>query len=155
MEPQRFAWLMAASRRLGYRSPQAAIVALVLSRLDMPLPACLAAGRIRRPSRAARAERVRGGAVNGGVDYVAAHLVLCRERQARDAWLLRGGRGAAPPSTVDDHLGRAVHRCDPRARVAVDRLRVREEDGGLRQSVGTSGMTRTYDAIGRPRYSWR
>ena len=38
--------------------------------------------------------------------YVERFLTLCRERAARDKWLLSGGRGKEPPSTVDDHLGR-------------------------------------------------
>ena len=38
--------------------------------------------------------------------YVERFLTLCRERAARDKWLLKGGRGKEPPSTVDDHLGR-------------------------------------------------
>lgn len=38
--------------------------------------------------------------------YVERFLQLCRERAARDKWLLSGGRGKEPPSTVDDHLGR-------------------------------------------------
>ena len=38
--------------------------------------------------------------------YVERFLQICRERAARDKWLLSGGRGKEPPSTVDDHLGR-------------------------------------------------
>ena len=38
--------------------------------------------------------------------YVERFLTLCRERAARDKWLLSGGRGKPPASTVDDHLGR-------------------------------------------------
>ena len=38
--------------------------------------------------------------------YVERFLLLCKEREARDRWLLKGGRGKEPPSTVDDHLGR-------------------------------------------------
>ena len=38
--------------------------------------------------------------------YVERFLTLCRERAARDKWLLRGGKGKPPASTVDDHLGR-------------------------------------------------
>jgi hypothetical protein len=38
--------------------------------------------------------------------YVERFLLLCRERAARDKWLLGGGRGKPPASTVDDHLGR-------------------------------------------------
>lgn len=38
--------------------------------------------------------------------YVERFLTLCAEREARDKWLARGGRGKPPVSTVDDHLGR-------------------------------------------------
>ena len=38
--------------------------------------------------------------------YVERFLLLCRERAARDKWLLKGGKGKPPASTVDDHLGR-------------------------------------------------
>ena len=38
--------------------------------------------------------------------YVERFLLLCRERAARDKWLMKGGRGKPPASTVDDHLGR-------------------------------------------------
>ena len=38
--------------------------------------------------------------------YVERFLLLCRERAARDKWLLKGGKGRPPASTVDDHLGR-------------------------------------------------
>jgi hypothetical protein len=38
--------------------------------------------------------------------YVERFLLLCRERAARDEWLLKGGDGEPPASTVDDHLGR-------------------------------------------------
>lgn len=38
--------------------------------------------------------------------YVERFLLLCRERAARDKWLLSGGKGKPPASTVDDHLGR-------------------------------------------------
>ena len=38
--------------------------------------------------------------------YVERFLTLCRERAARDKWLLKGGKGKPPASTVDDHLGR-------------------------------------------------
>jgi hypothetical protein len=38
--------------------------------------------------------------------YLERFLMLCKERAARDAWHRKGGRGAPPPSTVDDHLGR-------------------------------------------------
>lgn len=38
--------------------------------------------------------------------YVQRFLQLCRERAARDEWLLSGGDGEPPASTVDDHLGR-------------------------------------------------
>jgi hypothetical protein len=38
--------------------------------------------------------------------YVERFLLLCKEREARDRWLLKGGKGKPPASTVDDHLGR-------------------------------------------------
>ena len=38
--------------------------------------------------------------------YVERFLTLCKERAARDKWLMSGGRGKEPVSTVDDHLGR-------------------------------------------------
>ena len=38
--------------------------------------------------------------------YVERFLLLCKEREARDKWLMKGGRGKPPASTVDDHLGR-------------------------------------------------
>ena len=38
--------------------------------------------------------------------YVERFLLLCKEREARDKWLLSGDRGEPPASTVDDHLGR-------------------------------------------------
>ena len=71
---------------------------------------------------AAKPHRKRERAVDG-VDYVAAHLRLCRERAARDAWLRRGGRGRPPKSTVDDHLGRTVRCCDGARRTAATAAR--------------------------------
>lgn len=44
--------------------------------------------------------------------YSERFLLLCREREARDKWLMKGGRGKEPPSTVDDHLGRTRHAID-------------------------------------------
>lgn len=38
--------------------------------------------------------------------YVQRFLLLCKEREARDKWLMKGGKGKPPASTVDDHLGR-------------------------------------------------
>jgi hypothetical protein len=169
MEPQRFAVLAEAARKHGYRSPQEAVVAWVMSRAEAPVPLALSDGTLRPPrgnaTRSARgATFVRHGGAEkphrkreravDGVDYVAAHLRLCRERAARDAWQRRGGRGKAPESTVDDHLGRTVRRGDPRMMGTEALLRGREEMGGRRSAVDTSGMVRTYDGIGRARYSW-
>ena len=38
--------------------------------------------------------------------YVERFLLLCKEREARDKWLLSGDMGEPPTSPVDDHLGR-------------------------------------------------
>ena len=160
MEPQRFAVLADAARKYGYRSTQEAVVAWVMSRADAPVPPALSDGTLRpprgRPTKAAgppKPHQKRERAVDG-VDYVAAHLRLCRERAARDAWQRRGGRGRAPESTVDDHIGRTVRRGDPRMMGTEALLRAREENGGHRRTVDTSGMVRTYDGVGRARYSW-
>ena len=155
MEPQRFAVLADASRRLGYRSTQEAVVAWVMSRAETPVPPALSDGTLRPPRGHAAKRGPKPRAQPGhGVDYVAAHLRLCRERAARDVWLRRGGRGKAPESTVDDHLGRTVRRGDPRMMGTEALLRWREENSGHRSTVDTSGMVRTYDDIGRARYSW-
>ena len=160
MEPQRFAVLAEAARKHGYRSPQEALVAWVMSRADAPVPLALSDGTLRpprgRPTKAAgpaKPHRKRERAVDG-VDYVAVHLRLCRERAARDAWQRRGGRGKAPESTVDDHLGRTVRRGDPRMVGTEALIRWRDENSGNRSTVDTSGMVRTYDGIGRAQYSW-
>ena len=158
MEPQRFAVIADVARQHGYRSPQEAVVAWVMSRAEAPVPPALSNGTLRpprgRPTKAgapgkphARARPV------DGVDYVAAHLRLCRERAARDAWQRRG-KGRAPESTVDDHLGRTVRRGDPRMMGTEALIRWREENSGNRSTVDTSGMVRTHDDIGRARYSW-
>lgn len=159
MEPRRFAVIAEAARRFGYRSPQEAVVAWVMSRANAPIPHALSNGTLKpprgRPTKAAgpaKPHRKRERAVDG-VDYVAAHLRLCRERAARDAWQRRG-KGKAPESTVDDHLGRTVRCGDPRMMGTEALLRGREENSGNRSTVDTSGMVRTYDDIGRARYSW-
>jgi hypothetical protein len=155
MEPQRFAVLAEAARKHGYRSPQEAVVAWVMSRAEAPVPLALSDGALRpprgNPSKRGPKPRAQPG---HGVDYVAAHLRLCREREARDAWQRRGGRGKAPESTVDDHLGRTVRRGDPRMVGTEALIRWRGENSGNRSTVDTSGMVRTYDGIGRARYSW-
>ena len=155
MEPQRFAVIAEAARRFGYRSPQEAVVAWVMSRAEAPIPHALSSGALRppkgNPSKRGPKPRAHPG---HGVDYVAAHLRLCRERAARDTWQRRGGKGKAPESTVDDHLGRTVRRGDPRMVGTEALLRWREENSGNRSTVDTSGMVRTYDGIGRARYSW-
>ena len=154
MEPRRFAVIAEAARSLGYRSPQEAVVAWVMSRAEAPIPHALSSGALRppkgNPSKRGPKPRAHPG---HGVDYVAAHLRLCRERAARDAWLRRG-KGKAPESTVDDHLGRTVRRGDPRMMGTEALLRGREENSGNRSTVDTSGMVRTHDDIGRARYSW-
>ena len=159
VEPQRFAVLADAARKHGYCSTQEAVVAWVMSRAEAPVPPALSDGALRpprgRPTKAAgpaRPHRKREHPVDG-VDYVAAHLRLCRERAARDAWLRRG-KGKAPESTVDDHLGRTVRRGDPRMMGTEALIRWRDENSGNRSTVDTSGMVRTHDDIGRARYSW-
>ncbi len=50
--------------------------------------------------------------------YLQRFLTLCAEREARDRWLSKGGRGKPPPCTVDDHLGRKRHSYDADAAYA-------------------------------------
>lgn len=73
--------------------------------------------------RAKAKARAQARAVDGIVldIYSQRFLVLCKEREARDRWLLRGGVGRPPASTVDDHLGRTVHRGNAE-RIAADRM---------------------------------
>jgi hypothetical protein len=116
--------LTAANLRDDEPTMQATLSALLDSRRDAPIAATLAEadGAAHLPSSAPGRKHLRKRTADP-VDYVARHLTLCRERAARDAWLMRGGRGKVPPSTVDDHLGRRVHRGDARL-IAVDQVRV-------------------------------
>lgn len=116
--------LTAANLRDDEGTMQATLSALLDSRRDAPIAASLteADGAAHLPSSAPGRKHLRKRAADP-VDYVARHLTLCHERAARDAWLMRGGRGKAPPSTVDDHLGRTVHRGDARL-IALDQVRV-------------------------------
>jgi len=92
------------------------ILRLLWSRVGQPLPEAL---RESTPGVFERA--VSKPKVQSGPDvYAERFLTLCRERAARDKWLARGGVGRAPLSTVDDHLGRTVHRAHAQ-RVAIDR----------------------------------
>jgi len=116
--------LTAANLRDDEGTMQATLSALLDSRRDAPVAASLAEadGAAHLPSSAPGRKHLRKRSADP-VDYVARHLTLCRERAARDAWLMRGGRGKVPPSTVDDHLGRIVHRGDARL-IALDQVRV-------------------------------
>jgi hypothetical protein len=116
--------LTAANLRDDEPTMQATLCALLDSRRGMPIAASLAEadGAAHLPASAPGRKHLRKR-TSDPVDYVARHLTLCRERAARDAWLMRGGRGKAPPSTVDDHLGRSVHRGDARL-IALDQVRV-------------------------------
>jgi hypothetical protein len=119
--------LTAANLRDDEATMQATLSALLDSRLAGPIAASLAeldpAAHSQSPT-GLKHTRARSA---DPVDYVARHLTLCRERAARDAWLLRGGRGKVPPSTVDDHLGRRVHRGDAWL-IALDQVRVERMD---------------------------
>jgi hypothetical protein len=116
--------LTAANLRDDEPTMQATLCALLDSRRDAPIAASLAEadGAAHLPSSAPGRKHLRKRTADP-VDYVARHLTLAAERAARDAWLLRGGRGKVPLSTVDDHLGRAVHRGDARL-IALDQVRV-------------------------------
>ena len=71
-------------------------------------PAMKKAGRLSQLERdAAAVESMLQAVVPVRKDvYVERFLLLCKEREARDKWLLKGGKGKPPASTVDDHLGR-------------------------------------------------
>jgi hypothetical protein len=115
--------LTAANLRDDEGTMQATLSALLDSRRDAPIAASLAELDGAAVAPYPNGRKVTHKCTADPVDYVARHLALCRERAARDAWLMRGGRGRAPPSTVDDHLGRAVHRGDARL-IALDQARV-------------------------------
>jgi hypothetical protein len=111
--------LTAANLRDDEPTMQATLSALLDSRRDAPIAASLAELDPCAYSASPAGPKHTRKRTSDPVDYVARHLTLCRERAARDAWLMRGGRGKAPPSTVDDHLGRSVHRGDARL-IALD-----------------------------------
>jgi hypothetical protein len=115
--------LTAANLRDDEVTMQATLSALLDSRRDAPIAASLAEADGAAVDPYPNGRKVTRKRTADPVDYVARHLTLCRERAARDAWLMRGGRGKAPPSTVDDHLGRRVHRGDARL-IALDQVRV-------------------------------
>lgn len=115
--------LTAANLRDDECTMQATLSTLLDSRRDAPVAPSLAeADGVAHSASSTEPKHLRKR-TSDPVDYVARHLTLCRERAARDAWLMRGGRGKAPPSTVDDHLGRSVHRGDARL-IALDQARV-------------------------------
>jgi hypothetical protein len=115
--------LTAANLRDDEPTMQATLSALLDSRRGMPIAASLAELDACAYSTSPSGLKHTRKRTSDPVDYVARHLTLCRERAARDAWLMRGGPGKAPPSTVDDHLGRTVHRGDARL-IALDQVRV-------------------------------
>jgi hypothetical protein len=111
--------LTAANLRDDEGTMQATLSTLLDSRRGAPIAASLAELDACAYSTAPTGPKHTRKRTSDPVDYVARHLTLCRERAARDAWLMRGGRGKVPPSTVDDHLGRRVHRGDARL-IALD-----------------------------------
>lgn len=119
------------------------IVRLLWARVGRGLPADILESRPGGPKTIVLHPR-RAVAPDVGPDvYAARFLTLCKERAARDAWLARGGTGSAPPSTVDDHLGRKVFGPDAH-RVAVDRGMTSTDGNRSRSQSKRNGGTGSY-----------
>jgi len=116
------------------------IIRLLWSRVSRGLPAEILESRPGGPKTIVLHPRRAVASGVGPEVYVERFLTLCKERAARDAWHARGGTGSAPPSTVDDHLGRTIFGPDAH-RVAVDRGMTSTDGNRVRSQSKRNGGT--------------